>query len=674
VLATATAQLFQQGVADPRTLAYREIELTLGDPWSGGGETGKTHGWVLPDGSHAIAWNGLVYNVKSTGPAADLRADMKKLFDEDAAALATLQKENPGYTPHRSASASEAFLTSTSSITAIKVALLCRLGEDALAARVWKAVINDPRQTLEQLGQEDWLWSLYDRGINAHMRGDDALAVESWRALPARASQARFLDGISELLAEAERQVTEPTPRPDQAWLSSLAPLSKEKRIVALIVALEQVSARQWGQPGGVSLGADPIVQALIQEGEGAVEPLLGAFENDTRITRSVQFGRDFARSRSVIAVYEAAYVALVGILDASFFEAMSTGDHLTAQGVTARRTVGKSVREHWARWKGVPAEERFYQTLADDNATPEAWLTAAAQITQPSNVQVVPSSGAFQTSWSTVLPPGQKPTLRGEVLRAKTSPSVSALFEKRVPGVVDVRLACGLARAFAAWDDKASLPRLAAFSRATIAGFAASTDKRYAGVCISSLVSSRAGAGDASALADYGAWIVQTTPEDGEYELEAWFAPMSAHPSDPAVVAAASTLFSAPSPWVPFVSAKASYTKERILERDLWKVNAFKKHVLVELANKTKIGTVKVISDSNVSVKTEGFSSSQGIGPEDPHMPKVGTITDLRVCDEYASAITRGSDFKGPVFRLYWPTAQKDRALAQLITWLKTR
>jgi hypothetical protein len=78
-----------------------------------------------------------------------------------------------------------------------------------------------------------------------------------------------------------------------------------------------------------------------------------------------VHFWRDFARHRSVLAVYEAAYVALSGILHASFLEADSPSDDLTAGGVEARRVVGKRIRDYWAKWKGEPIEKRILRQLA---------------------------------------------------------------------------------------------------------------------------------------------------------------------------------------------------------------------------------------------------------------------------------------------------------------------
>ncbi len=183
-LVAATTTLFDQGMADPRTLPYREIELVIGDVWSGG-EVAKTHGWVLPGGEYAVAWNGLVYRVKAVFAPADVRADIVALFDADLAAEKQQREENPGWTPHRFPATSEAFFTSTLGVGPLKVALLLRLGEDKLAMRMWNALGDAANKDPYHLIVQDWLWSLYDRGVTAHMRGDDELAIESFRTLPA---------------------------------------------------------------------------------------------------------------------------------------------------------------------------------------------------------------------------------------------------------------------------------------------------------------------------------------------------------------------------------------------------------------------------------------------------------------------------------------------------------
>src|SRR5215471_6232653 len=87
-LSNAAVTLFEQGLADPRGLEYREIEIAVGNPLNGGGYPHKTHGWMLPnggkDGQFAVAWNGLVYPVMSIGHSANLHNDLEvKSEDKD---------------------------------------------------------------------------------------------------------------------------------------------------------------------------------------------------------------------------------------------------------------------------------------------------------------------------------------------------------------------------------------------------------------------------------------------------------------------------------------------------------------------------------------------------------------------------------------------------------------
>ena len=114
-----------------------------------------------------------------------------------------------------------------------------------------------------------------DRGYDAKRDG----------AIYAFAAPAADLATDSQRLAEKPRPhvLDDPKKFPDQT-----------RRIAALIDDLENESAHQMGQPGGVDIGDDPIVRALMAQGNPAVEPLLDCFEKDTRLTHSVHFGRDF--------------------------------------------------------------------------------------------------------------------------------------------------------------------------------------------------------------------------------------------------------------------------------------------------------------------------------------------------------------------------------------------
>src|SRR5262245_4161046 len=302
-LLNAAAMLFEQGLADPRGLEYREIEIAVGNPFDGGGYPLKTHGWVLPNkgkaGQFAVAWNGLVYPVLSLGQSANLHTDWEAKSEG---------KDRKSMISRRSVSERNAVHFEV--LEPLKVILLLRLGETELAQRLWKLVPHDEKDPYLALAG-DWLWNAFERAATAHMRGDDRLALADARMLAkiqplikAEAKQRGFnfetdysIKELSALLADCERRAA-----------NRNNPVLPKNDIAALIGDLENVDARQGGQPGWVSLAKDPRVEVLVKRGNEAVEPLLNAMENDTRLTRSVSFGRDFHRNRHLISVSEAAY------------------------------------------------------------------------------------------------------------------------------------------------------------------------------------------------------------------------------------------------------------------------------------------------------------------------------------------------------------------------------
>jgi len=262
-----------------------------------------------------------------------------------------------------------------------------------------------------------------------------------------------------------------------------------------LIDDLNLVSARQWGQPGGVDLPQDPIVAALIQEGDPAVEPLLTCLENDKRLTRSVGFGRDFFRGRTVIPVHDAAKVALLSILRAGF------------------KDDAPEIRVYWNKYKNLTLVDRWYAIL-DDDAANARWNEAAANIVQPENVRTYPGGMSISQSAPTNLPV----RMEGEILRGKTNPSVAQLMARRaleVPtnnvNAYDISASCQMALYLTAWNSAASLP-----VARTLSGRACSVMKysgQQLGPLVAKLALARAKAGDPRAFDDYASWIVTTSP-----------------------------------------------------------------------------------------------------------------------------------------------------------------
>jgi len=343
-LISTTARLFEQGLADPRGLEYREIEIYLGPPWKPS-LTGKMHGWVLPGTAtsqrFAVCWNGLVYPIVSIGNEVDLRADIDAAIKTDEENRTQRASTNPTpYYRFRDVKP-EGYSLSATSLLPIKVCLLLRLGRTDLAERVWATwtigmdpKINDDALHLADpylMLAVDWTWAIYDRAINAHMRGDDRLCMISAlmavsfeksirQEIPLRpALRARqyaqeymnFQQPLALLIQDQERRAKHPRTMPVPRDGASL----RRQSTGQLIDYLDEAVAIQMGYPGGIDMDQDAVVAELIRRGKEVVEPLLNALENDTRLTRSVRSSRPWHSDRHFMTVYETALQALRRIL-----------------------------------------------------------------------------------------------------------------------------------------------------------------------------------------------------------------------------------------------------------------------------------------------------------------------------------------------------------------------
>jgi hypothetical protein len=145
--------------------------------------------------------------------------------------------------------------------------------------------------------------------------------------------------------------------------------------------------ARQMGQPGGIDFASDPRVAALIDIGDPAVPALIDALEQDQRLTRSVEFWRDFVTERTVVAAREVELCALMSILRFRAFAPSSTGDSFTVHGDGGARETAAKIRDFWRKAGGRPLAERLLSVLLDRAAEMENRLEAArnlALIDQP--------------------------------------------------------------------------------------------------------------------------------------------------------------------------------------------------------------------------------------------------------------------------------------------------
>ncbi|MGD1086365.1 MAG: hypothetical protein ABSA47_16635 [Verrucomicrobiota bacterium] len=699
---SAASALFAQGLADPRGCEYREIEVGTGNVWTGDGGVVSTHGWVLPGGKSprfAICWNGLVYPVAGIGTNANLTVDVAYLVTNGAATWVS--------------AIPEAMSVSQSSLLGIKGCLLLWLGRGDLATAYWQGEIRGRQDFQNALFSREpvtnapstnspvplpdndpylawateWAWAMFDRLICAHERGDEALALVTARQLsdaqpkieeecfrrgfreplvtgvfhspgmvpPLNRPYLNFLGELPAILADLERREKEGAH--ESVLKSGLSKITNQtERIKALIRDLDLVDARQWGQPGGVDLAQDPVVGALTQEGDPAVEPLLDCLEHDKRLTRSVQFGRDFFLNRHVIPVTSAVMVALQDILHAGF------------GGGAAE------IRAYWNLNKGLKLEDRWYAILKDDSAG-DRWLEAAGNITQPENVTTTAGgwTATRQVPTNTPIP------LRGEILRSKSNPSVTELMARRaleVPpgsaGNYDLSTGCRMGLCLVAWDATAAEPVAKTLVKraCTLMNYSG----KQLGPYVAALSLACAKAGDFQPFQDYAAWLKTTTPEQLDRSLMESLEPLSQFPTNEVLESAAEALFGdTNSPWTR-LPWKGPFSDNFPVESDLAHVPAFRVLLAREMEKTNVCGSITwhssgmfeyhdTIMNENVSRRDLSFEG----GP-----PADGTTSELRWCDWVALHLSLAKQI--PLFNPFAPLEKRDEAIWSAIAVLQQR
>lgn len=269
-------------------------------------------------------------------------------------------------------------------------AWLYRLGQEDLAAKALAAARKPEGDALKQLRAE-LAWSAFAGLVHAYMvRADEEALAHGEHFLKhyVKEDADKYYAQAGKIVEELKRRQKKGTfgKLPAKELPADFAKWDADKKTAFLIDALEEVDARQRGQPGGVDLGSDSRVQGLILVGDPAVPALIDALEKDERLTRSVHFWRDFARSRTVLSVREAVLTALMSILRVSVFEVASTGDNFTARGDDAAIQTAKKLRAYWAEYGKMPFDERMMKILTDPKTKFAARREAADNLANLNN------------------------------------------------------------------------------------------------------------------------------------------------------------------------------------------------------------------------------------------------------------------------------------------------
>jgi len=686
-LVEAARTLFVQGFADPRGCAYREIELEVGNLRGGDAAAVQTRGFVLPGERFAIAWNGLVYPVVAIGAPVELADDVAAASEIASHPMyPMLVEERYSVLPDRNL---------------MMVVLLARLGENALAEQVWSALRYPQDPSYDPYGEIAlrWVWRLFDRALAAHRRGAHGLALESLRLLTSvqplvdtaaalrglrgpegGATYLDFLAPVPALLADEERRAARGpiAPLPDAA---ARARLPVAAQVAVLIEHLDEVAAYTASADRVEAAGAasDPIVDALVQIGAPAVEPLIEVLASDRRLARAVTFYSDGFFGRRAFGVDEAAYLALTRILRTRLVDPQIVADVLASDGMAARRELAARFRTYVRHRGALTIEQRWYEDLADLQARPELWLDAAEQITSDRS-----AAGLLGTSW--LVAGHLRPAaigLRGEALRARTAPSVSDLFATRI-ALAEVPTACALALRLFEWD-RAAGARWLDWVLTRAIGESGTTHQFAAE--IARVTERRLAAGDLAVLDTYAAWIEASsldTPKvyadvQVRFPLDAQvFRPMAVAPWRPSIVHAAEALFRDGSPWVPLLDHDRLHGDDPIalLDGDLLAVAAFNRHVVKALADAQPIGRLTIGASRHLRLQmTDSWGLTERVDTDATPLPPDGTERVVRIADWYAERLAHGHARDGaPPFELYWSEADRNAALRAMASWVRTR
>lgn len=256
-------------------------------------------------------------------------------------------------------------------------AWLYKLDREKLAAKAMEKVQGNYEEEKKKL-YEGFRWSAYSGLVHAYMVRADEEALNHGKRLQ-RLEPENKHPLVSELLRRKKIGTFGKTP--DQEWPAGYDKWETEKKIKFLISSLDEVDARQMGQPGGVPLSSDRRIMELIKIGDPAIPALLDSLEFDKRLTRSVHFWRDFSTDRTVISVKEASLTAIMSIIKVQVFAPSSTGDNFSSRKEEMALAVVKQLRAYWLKYGKYPFDERMMKVLLDPDASFPAKREAAKNI-----------------------------------------------------------------------------------------------------------------------------------------------------------------------------------------------------------------------------------------------------------------------------------------------------
>jgi hypothetical protein len=331
---------------------------------------------------------------------------------------------------------------------------------------------------------------------------------------------------------------------------------------------------------------------------------------------------------------------------------------------------------------------------LKDDKAGKDQWLQAAANIVQPTDVEI-------HGGWTTIpkRKPGQIVVLRGESLRDGRAPSVSQLLAQRSDDIAAIRTrsteehflyldAGKIALYLADWDKTAAISTLKKrLSRAWSIG-AQPNDMlafngnpvEHFGTMIAKMTLARARCGDETAYDEYAAWIQRVELKGVHFGVEELQKPLIQGAAHPGIEQAVDYLFNDPkSPWSNVLAEGNGFWLLDFWQTSLPNTAAFRKQALRALTDKSLAGDITFHPRKDWNSSTEAqieLKGGSGLGfrgsNDDPDTPPPGQKVSFRVCDAYAYFYSQYQN--GPKFQIFWPEEKRDAGVLACLKWLEAK
>ncbi len=649
-------------IPDVSALEYRAVKMTIpthrrtSEPAS----EQVAHLWIVPqrqgeaEPSFGIGWDGAPYEIQSVGEKADWRADV------------------------------EAFLASENRFAANPLAFggqsVARQMLMTLDAADLQREVGAAMRLYSNNPQQDYLRNLRDAGVTSFAAGQFSQAqlqlnrlLEVW---PAKTPDNLFdlRPEARRILADIERRAQE-QPRPTD-------------EIAGLMWDLQNVRAFQMTTPGSIGWTRNSTVQALIDAGDKAVEPLLDALENDERLTRSYYAARVRLGPGTLGTVRQAAQSALEILLNHRY-DASNYQSSPAQQGAD----IAVQMRADWNKVKDTAPVDRVFNELNQSGQTAERLTEAAYEL-----VRVNPPHGYRQVGPKL---PGQ--TFYGEPLRARQNPSVSDVLEARIRELTgraldadrsanaspnmnglarELNTANELALILNKWDRARALPLLGAqLQRSqtyadTVGPLGTDEAQSDLNQTRRQFLAARANSPyRAEAMREYGAFL-QRQPFGRVLSDD--YRPLWRYADEPAMIEAAHALFDAP--LKPFESAATWKTERyrgddafRLLASPLIQTPVFRAAVLRELKNQTVIGALVKSGADQAKIEVAAWKWSDQSVPLRGRKLENGESQPLRVCDLVGFWLYQklpdedGESRAGSMLDLTLPTAERDARLKQI-------